>query len=82
MLAALEPTQTIVRLCLADDCELEAEVDKMGRFVQSKTQQRWLWWAIDHTIGQVLAYGLADHKDNAFLELRALLEPFGIMTVL
>ena len=54
-LAALEPTQTMVRLCLADNCEVEAEVDEMGRFVQSKTQQRWLWWAIDHPTGHGLA---------------------------
>ena len=79
VLAALEPTQTMVRLCLADDGEVEAEVDEMWSFVQSKTQQRWLWWAIDHTTGHGLAYGLADHKDKAFLELKALLEPFGIM---
>ncbi len=33
---------------------------------------------MDHQTGKVLAYGLADHKDSAFLELKALLEPFGI----
>ena len=75
----LEPTQTIVRLCLADDGEVEAEVDEMWSFVQSKTQQRWLGWAIDHGTGHMLAYGLADHKDKAFLELKALLAPFGIL---
>jgi insertion element IS1 protein InsB len=79
VLAALEPTQTVVRLCLADNCEVEAEIDEMWSFVQSKHHQRWLWWAIDHTTGDVLAYVLADHKDKAFLELKALLEPFGIM---
>ena len=79
VLATLEPTQTIIRLCLADDGEVEAEVDEMWSFVRSKSQQRWLWWAIDHTTGHVLAYGLADYKDNAFLELKALLAPFGIL---
>jgi IS1 family transposase len=79
VLSALEPTQTLVRLCLADDLEVEAEVDEMWSFVQSKHQQRWLWWAIDHRTGEVLAYVLADHKDKAFLKLKALLEPFGIM---
>ena len=39
---------------------------------------RWLWHAVDHTTGEVLAYVLAEHKDTAFLELKALLEPFGI----
>jgi insertion element IS1 protein InsB len=77
-LAELEPSQTIVRLCLAED-ELEAEVDEMWSFVQSKDQQRWLWWAIDHETGNVLAYVLATHEDEAFIQLKALLEPFGIM---
>ena len=58
----------------------EAEADEMWSFVQSKKQQRWLWHAIDHQTGQVLAYVLADHKDQALAELKALLEPFGIQT--
>ena len=79
LLAELEPTQTIVRLCLGEDPDLESEVDEMWSFVQSKAQQRWLWWAIDHATGNVLAYILAEHKDDAFVALKALLEPFGIM---
>ncbi|MCY7324474.1 MAG: hypothetical protein LH660_22420 [Phormidesmis sp. CAN_BIN36] len=43
VLAALEATQTMVRRCLADDCEGSAAVDEMRSFVQSKTQQLWLW---------------------------------------
>jgi insertion element IS1 protein InsB len=35
--------------------------------------------AIDHSSGEVLAYVLSDRKDKAFIELKALLEPFGIM---
>lgn len=77
-MSALEPTQTIVRLCLAEDTPVEAEVDEMWSFVQSKSQQRWLWWAINHETSEVLAYVLGTHKDEAFLQLKALLEPFGI----
>jgi insertion element IS1 protein InsB len=55
-----------------------AELDEMWSFVQSKKQQRWLWHAIDHATGKVLAYVLAPHEDVAFLELKALLKPFGI----
>ena len=51
VLAALEPTQTIVQPCLADNGEVEAEIDEMWSFVQSKHPQRWLRWAIDHTTG-------------------------------
>lgn len=58
----------------------KAEADEMWSFVQTKKQQRWLWHAIDHETGQILAYVLADHKDQAFVELKALLEPFGIET--
>lgn len=75
-LAELEPTQIIVRLCQWED--VEAEVDEMWSFVGSKQQQRWLWHAIDHQTGEILAYVLSNHQDRAFLELKALLEPFGI----
>ncbi len=51
----------------------------MWSYVGSKQQQRWLWHAIDHATGAVLAYVLSDHKDQVFLALQALLEPFGIM---
>ena len=56
----------------------EAEMDEMWSFVGSKRQQRWLWHAIDHQTGQVLAYVLAPHVDAALLQLQALLTPFGI----
>jgi insertion element IS1 protein InsB len=75
-LAEIEPTQTITQLCQWQ--EVEAEVDEMWSFVQAKGQPRWLWHAIDHSTGEVLAYVLSDHKDTAFVELKALLEPFGI----
>lgn len=38
-----------------------------------------MWWTIDHANGRVLAYVLAMHEDEAFVQLKALLEPFGIM---
>ncbi len=76
-LAELEPTQSIVKLCQWQDTEVEA--DEMWSFVQSKAQQRWLWHAIDHLSGAVLAYVLASHQDEAFVQLKVLLEPFGIM---
>jgi insertion element IS1 protein InsB len=55
-----------------------AEVDEMWSFVGSKNKQRWLWHAIDHRTGQVLAYVFGARKDQVFLKLKALLEPFGI----
>ena len=75
-LAEIEPSQTIVKLCQWED--LEMELDEMGRFVKSKKEERWLWHAIDHEKGEVLGYVLSGHKDEAFLRLKELLEPFGI----
>ena len=56
----------------------EAEVDEMWSFIQRKDEQRWLWHAIDHRGGKVLADVFGRRKDEVFLKLKALLEPFGI----
>ncbi len=61
-----------------DTSSLEGELDEMWSFVQNKENQRWLWHAIDHKTGKVLAYVLGNHTDNVFLKLKTLLEPFGI----
>jgi insertion element IS1 protein InsB len=37
-----------------------------------------LWHAIDHQTGKVLAYVFGRRQDDVFLQLRQLLEPFGI----
>src|SRR5256714_3663038 len=50
----------------------------MWSYVGKKQAPRWLWHAIDHRSGQVLAYVLGRRKDEVFLKLKALLEPFGI----
>jgi IS1 family transposase len=55
-----------------------AEVDEMWSYVGNKDEQRWLWHAIDHATGIVLAYVFGRRKDEVFLALRQLLEPFGI----
>jgi IS1 family transposase len=73
LIKALKPTS----VAIVQRVE-EAELDEMWSFVGSKKYQRWLWHAIDHKTGQILAYVLADHKDDAFKQLQRLLEPFGI----
>ncbi|WP_421658659.1 IS1 family transposase [Leptothermofonsia sp. ETS-13] len=75
LLEQLKPTSAIVVKHIE-----EAEADEMGSFVHSKQQERWLRHAIDHQTGHVLAYVLADHTDQALVELKALLEPFGVQT--
>ena len=56
----------------------ESELDEMWSFVKRKEQQRWLWHAIDHQSGVVLAYVCGTHEDDVFLQLQTLLGPFGI----
>ena len=56
----------------------EAQLDEMWSYVGNKTNQRWLWHAIDRVTGQVLAYTFGQRKDEVFLQLKKLLEPFGI----
>ena len=50
----------------------------MWSFVGSKATARWLWQALDHHTGKVLAYVVGTRKDAEFLKLTALLAPFGI----
>jgi insertion element IS1 protein InsB len=74
LLALLNPDEVEVVIRLAE----EAEVDEMWSYVQRKQEQRWLWHAIDHRNGKVLAYVFGRRKDEVFLKLKALLELFGI----
>jgi insertion element IS1 protein InsB len=60
------------------ECVDEAEVDEMWSFVGKKKEQRWLWHAIDHRTGQVLAYVFGRRTDEVFVKLKTLLEPLGI----
>lgn len=61
-----------------DNVVRKAEVDEMQSFVGKKENQRWLWHAIDHCTGKILAYVLGSRQDEVFLKLKKLLEPFGI----
>jgi insertion element IS1 protein InsB len=56
----------------------EAEIDEMWSFIKSKDNQRWLWHAIDHATGDVLAYVFGERKDKVFMQLKSLLMPLGI----
>ena len=47
----------------------EAEVDEMWSFVGKKKNPRWLWHAIDHHTGAVLAYAFGRREDEVFLML-------------
>jgi hypothetical protein len=64
-----------VRLELA--CEA-AELDEQWSFVGNKSNQRWLWHAVDPATNTVRAYAVGKHKDTVFQDLKALLAPFTI----
>ena len=74
MLERLNPNDVIVDIQKVE----EAELDEMWSYVGNKEHPRWIWHAIVHASGTVLAYVMGDHKDGVFVKLKALLEPFGI----
>jgi insertion element IS1 protein InsB len=78
LLCQLNPQEVVVELRQHIEFIEEAECDELWSFVGSKAHQRWLWYAIDHATGKILAYVLGNRKDEAFIKLKALLEPFGI----
>jgi insertion element IS1 protein InsB len=84
VLRLLNPEQVAVEICRADELDqrrrLTSELDEMWSFVARKANPRWLWHAIDHHTGKVLAYVFGRRKDDVFLELKKRLEPFGITT--
>jgi len=47
-------------------------------YMSKKKNPRWLWNAIDHHSGAVLAYVFGRRKDEGFVRAKQLLEPFGI----
>src|SRR5712691_11979417 len=74
LLRTLNPEEVTVDIEQAG----EAEMDAMWSFVGNKGNPRWLWHAIDHHTGIVLAYVFGRRKDEVFLRRKALLEPFGL----
>jgi IS1 family transposase/transposase-like protein len=59
----------------------KAEMDELWSFTGDKSHQYWLWWAIDHSTGEPLAFYFGTREHKNLDELMALLEPFGIKTV-
>jgi len=57
---------------------IDVELDEMWSFVGDKSNQRWLWLAIDHNTGDTVAFVFGRRKDEVFLKLKELLEPFKI----
>lgn len=72
----------VVDICLFKPLEIssgvESDLDEMWSFVTKKSNQRWLWHAIELRSGKVLANVFGTRSGEIFLQLKALLEPFGI----
>jgi insertion element IS1 protein InsB len=82
VLQSVHPKQIEVEICRADEFAqrrgLISELDEMWSYVGKKAEPRWLWHAIDHHSGHVLAYVFGRRKDDVFLQLQELLAPFHI----
>jgi len=50
----------------------------MWSFVHDKSQQYWLWWAIEHKTGKPLAFHFGTREHENLDELLALLKPFNV----
>ena len=78
VLQHLHPEHVEVEICRADELAqrrgLTSELDEMRSYVGKKAEPRWLWHAIDHYSGTVLAYVFGRRKDAVFLELQARLD--------
>ncbi len=48
-------------------------------YVRNKSNQRGLWYAIDHATNTVLAYVFGKRKDEVFQTLKTRLEPYNII---
>lgn len=74
VLRLLNPEQVEVEICRSEELDqrrgLTSELDEMWSFVRCKANPRWLWHAIDHRSGKVLAYVFGRRKDEVFLELK------------
>ncbi len=78
----MKPEQVTVEMCRSEELHrrrgLTSELDEMWRYVRRKANPRWLWHAIAHHTGKVLAYVFGRRQDKVFLQRKTLLAPFGI----
>lgn len=58
-------------------CE-EAEIDEQWSFVGNKSNQRWIWYAVEQSTNTIFAYVFGKRKDVVFKALKALLDPLKI----
>jgi IS1 family transposase len=47
-----------------EEAYIDAEVDEQWSWVGKKSNQRWLWHAVDHATNTILAYVFGKRKDE------------------
>jgi len=82
VLQPLHPEHVEVESCRADELAqrrgLASELDAMWAYGARKINPRWLWHAMDHDSGKVLASVFGRRQDTVFLERQGLWALFGI----
>ena len=61
-----------------ENIKIRIEMDEMWSFYGDKSHQIWLWWAIDHDTGDVVAYWFGTREHKNLDKLIELLEPLDI----
>src|SRR5712691_4609828 len=78
----LPPEHVEVESCRADELAqrrgLTADRDERWSYVGKKAEPRWLWHAIAHASGTVVAYVFGRRQATVFLPRKEFLEPWGI----
>jgi insertion element IS1 protein InsB len=61
--------------------KIRVEMDEMWSFYHDKEHQIWLWWAMDHDTGEVVAFWFGSREHSNLDKLLELLEPLNIEKV-
>ena len=61
-----------------DNIKIRIEMDEMWSYYHDKKHQIWLWWAIDHDTGEVIAYWFGTREHESLNKLIELLVPLEI----
>jgi insertion element IS1 protein InsB len=68
----------IYNVLASEPKEISAEMDEMWSYYRNKSNQIWLWWAVDHATNTPLAYTFGTREHRYLDELLELLKPFNI----
>jgi insertion element IS1 protein InsB len=61
--------------------QIKVEMDEQWSFYNDTFHQIWLWWAVDHASGAVIAFWFGTREHHPLDKLQELLSPLNIGTV-